>query len=453
MQVTVYGAGYVGLVSAVCLAEIGHKVCSFDIDQKKVNMLNQGQLPIYEIGLIELLKKNLSCGNIHFTSDPDVAVEFAMVQIIAVGTPPQKDGTVNLRYVFEAAKTIAQRMTKYCVIVTKSTVPVGTLNQVHNIIRTKLKKCEKLISFDVVSNPEFLKEGTAVSDFMDPDRIIVGVQTKRALKIVRELYAPLLAEDKTLVIMDENSAEFTKYAANAFLATKISFINEMSHLAEKMGADIEQIKRGLGFDKRINIQFLNPGCGFGGSCFPKDVAALQSFARHLDCPAYITSAVLKTNEIQKKILFEKIYHFFNGDLKDKTVALWGLSFKPNTDDVREAPSRRFMELLWSAGAKVQAYDPLAMENIAAIYEQSDQLMLCKNSLLALRNADVLAIVTEWEEFRYPDFKAIKQLLKHPVVFDGRNLYDPKEMNRIGLQYFSIGRGSKEVRCEIMEDLP
>ena len=444
MNVTVYGAGYVGLVSAVCLAELGHHVYCLDIDQNRVDLLNCAQVPIYEAGLAALLQKNMHKERIHFTTDAQAAVDFGAVQIIAVGTPATDDGAVDMRHVYSVATTIGSMMTRYSVIVTKSTVPVGTAQRLQEIISTALAKRKTALEFDVVSNPEFLKEGAAVADFMNPDRIIVGAKSQRALAIIRELYEPLLAKKAPLVVMSERSAEFTKYAANAFLATKISFMNEMSRLAERIDVDIEDIKKAVGLDKRIGEKFLNPGCGFGGSCFPKDVSALESFARALDCEAHITAAVLKTNALQKRLLFDKIRHYFAGDLKNKVVALWGLAFKPNTDDVRCAPSRTLIELLWREGARVQAYDPLAMHNIEALYGSSPQLQLCESAAAALHNADVLAIVTEWEHFKNPDFSKIKHALKNPVIFDGRNLYVPSDMKRKGFVYFPIGRGVAQV---------
>lgn len=444
MNVTVYGAGYVGLVSAVCLAELGHHVYCLDIDQGRVDLLNRAQTPICETGLAALLGKNLHSGHIHFTTDAQVAVGFGKVQIIAVGTPAADDGSVDMSHVYSVATNIGSMMTHYSTIVTKSTVPVGTAQRLQEIISKELKKREASLEFDIVSNPEFLKEGDAVADFMNPDRIIIGTKMQRAVAIIRELYEPLIAKKSPLVVMSERSAEFTKYAANAFLATKISFMNEMSRLAERIDADIEDIKKAVGLDKRIGEKFLNPGCGFGGSCFPKDVSALESFARALDCEVHITAAVLKTNALQKRLLFDKIQHYFAGELQNKVVALWGLAFKPNTDDVRCAPSRTLIELLWREGAIVQAYDPLAMKNIEVIYGSSPHLQLCESAEAALHNADVLAIVTEWEHFKNPDFRKIKQALKSPVIFDGRNLYAPNEMKRKGFAYFPIGRGVTEV---------
>lgn len=445
MNITVYGAGYVGLVSAVCLAELGHHVYCLDIDQSRVDSLKRAQVPIYEAGLTALLQKNLAAGRIHFTTDPKIAVVFGQVQIIAVGTPAGADGSVDMSHVDSVATTIGSLITKYSVIVTKSTVPVGTAQRLHGIVSTQLKKRDTSVEFDVVSNPEFLKEGDAVSDFMNPDRIIIGAHSPQAIAIMRELYAPLTEKGKPLVVMSERSAEFTKYVANTFLATKISFMNEMSRLAERIDVDIEDIKNAIGLDKRIGEKFLNPGCGFGGSCFPKDVSALQNFAKALDCEAHITDAVLKTNAIQKRIIFDKIYDYFDGKLENKVVALWGLAFKPNTDDVRCAPSRTLIELLWQEGAIVQAYDPLAMKKIDAIYGQSSRLQLCETAEAALQHADVLAIVTEWEQFKNPDFKRMKQALKKPAIFDGRNIYDPKMMKEKGFEYFSIGRAVAPIR--------
>lgn len=444
MNVSVYGAGYVGLVSAVCLAELGHHVYCLDIDRDRVDLLNCGQVPIYERGLAALLQKNLANNRIHFTTNPKSVIDFGHVHIIAVGTPAANDGCVDMNHVDSVATTIGSLMTQYSVVVIKSTVPVGTAKQIHEMIAQELKKRDVSIEFDIISNPEFLKEGEAVADFMNPDRIIIGTECQRAIDMMRELYAPLIAKEKPMVVMSQRSAEFTKYVANAFLATKISFMNEMSRLAEKINVDIEAVKTAIGLDKRIGDKFLNPGCGFGGSCFPKDVSALQRFAKALGCEVPIIEAVLRTNRLQKRLLFDKIYCYFQGELSNKVVALWGLAFKPNTDDVRCAPSCTLIELLCQEGAIVQAYDPLAMKNIEAVYGQSPHLRLCESAELALCGADVLAIVTEWEHFKSPDFEKIKQLLKYPVIFDGRNLYDPNEMKRKGFAYFAMGRSAAEV---------
>jgi len=440
MKISIYGAGYVGIVSAVCFAELGHDVCCIDLDQNKITELNQGELPIYEEGLPELLKKNLLGNRIHFTTDPEVGVAFSKLQIIAVGTPSNADGSVNMEYVLKVAKTIGSLMNHYSVIVTKSTVPVGTADRLTSVVSRELKERSEHVDFDVVSNPEFLREGAAVADFMSPDRIIIGTEQKRAIELMRILYGPLTVQGKPFLVMDSHSAEFSKYAANAFLATKISFMNEMSQFAELLGADIELVKKVLGSDKRISDKFLNPGCGFGGSCFPKDTHALKACADDIKHPAYIINAVLATNEAQKRRLFDKIEAFFDNNLNNRVVALWGLAFKPGTDDVRSSPSRTLMELLWQAGAVVQAYDPLAMKNMADIYRESKQLTLCQNAQAALQGADVLAIVTEWDEFRYVDFQHIKQELTYPAIFDGRNIYDPSAIKRLGFDYFPIGRG-------------
>src|SRR3990167_764792 len=440
MEVTVYGAGYVGLVSAVCLSEMGHRVCCFDIDQDKIHGLNQGQLPIYEPELTDLLHKNLSHGRVYFTADAKESVTFGELQIIAVSTPPREDGSVDLCHVWEVGQMIGRCLCKYCTIAIKSTVPVGTSQQLHRVVQTELMERHLAVDFAVVSNPEFLKEGTAVNDFMHPDRIVIGTLHERALQDMQELYAPWIARDVPWVVMDEASAEFSKYVANAFLATKISFINEMSRLADRLGADIEQVKTVLGLDKRINIQFLNPGCGFGGSCFPKDLQALKRIAEQQQCRADVIEAVLQTNEKQKRWLFEKIDDFFAGDLANKTIALWGLSFKPHTDDVRAAPSRVLMELLWQSGACVRAYDPCAMENIRMIYGESEHLTLCTSAEAALQGAHAVAIATEWDEFRHIDWPRMQHHLHYRAVFDGRNLYDPTEMQRWGLHYYPVGRG-------------
>ena len=372
MNVTVYGAGYVGLVSAVCFAELGHNVACFDIDKKKIDLLSQGNVPIYEPGLAELLQKNLAVARLHFTTDAVIAVSFGEIHIIAVGTPSREDGSVDMEHVFSVARMIGDLMEQHCTIVTKSTVPVGTTEKVRQCIMQQLHRRELSIEFTVVSNPEFLKEGEAVSDFMNPDRIIIGATQPQVIENMRRLYSSLINQNKPFVVMDERSAEFTKYVANAFLATKISFMNEMSQLADRMDVNIEKIKYAIGLDKRIGMKFLNPGCGFGGSCFPKDIQAMKNFAAQLNYPAEMINAVFTINEAQKRVIFEKIYHYFHGDLKNKIIALWGLAFKPNTDDVRSAPSLTAMELLWKHHATIQAYDPLAMKNIQSIYgERND----------------------------------------------------------------------------------
>jgi UDPglucose 6-dehydrogenase len=417
---------------------VGKNVNSVDIDAARVAKLSRGESPIYEPGLNELLKKNLTEQRLHFTTEAAYAIDNSQVLFIAVGTPPSDDGSADMRYVFEVAKTIGQHMKDYRVIVNKSTVPVGTADQVKDIIQAELNKRGLNIAFDVVSNPEFLKEGSAISDCMKPDRIVIGSNSQQATDKMRSLYAPFNRNHEKIIVMDIRSAELTKYAANAMLATKISFINEMSRIAEKVGADIEQVRLGIGSDARIGYSFIYPGCGYGGSCFPKDVLALQYTAKIHGYNAQILEAVHEVNNRQKHVLLEKINQHF-ADIKGKTFAIWGLAFKPNTDDIRDASSRVLMEGLWELGAKVQAYDPEAMPNIANAYGPRDDLKLCEHAETALDNADALVVLTEWTVFKSPDFELIKQKLKAPVIFDGRNLYEPDNMKKLGIHYHSIGR--------------
>lgn len=438
MKISIYGAGYVGLVSGICFAELGHDVCCVDIDKTKINRLKQGILPLYEEDLEILLRKNLSKKRVQFTLDFQQAIDHGTVQMIAVGTPSKADGSADLQYVEAVAKKIGELMIGYRCIVNKSTVPVRTQQLVKSIIAEKLKERHCDIPFDVVSNPEFLREGRAVKDCLSPDRIVVGTQTEKALEMMKELYAPLIEKNHLFIDMDPASAELTKYAANAFLATKVSFINEMSQIAERVGANIHAIKKGIGSDSRINEKFLNAGCGFGGSCFPKDIAALKTISENSGYDPHILNAVLCTNDQQQKILFQKISGYFNQALKNKTIALWGLAFKSNTDDVRCASSRVLMEALWNAGAIVKAFDPLAMENIRNSYPQQNNLILCNSAEDALENADVLAIVTEWKHFQNPNFEKIKKSLKNAAIFDGRNMLDAQLVRKMGLDYFGIG---------------
>lgn len=440
MKLTIFGSGYVGLVTGVCLAEVGNQVVCVDVDQRKVDMLTRGESPIYEPGLDDLLKKNLEAGRIKFTTDPAEGVNHGLFQFIAVGTPPDEDGSADLKYVLTVAESIAQNLSEYRVVVTKSTVPVGTADKVKAKIDETLRERGVNVEFDVVSNPEFLKEGAAINDFMKPDRIIVGTDNPRTAELLKVLYDPFTRNRERMIVMDVRSSELTKYAANAMLATKISFMNELANLAERMGADIEKVRLGIGSDPRIGYHFIYPGCGYGGSCFPKDVQALGRSAHEHDFEATLLNAVEQVNKRQKSVVFEKINRYFQGKLSGATIALWGLAFKPNTDDMREAPSRTLMEALWSAGAKVRAYDPVAGEEAIRIYGDRPDLQLVKNSSDALKGADALAIVTEWQEFRSPDFDMIKSTLKNPVIFDGRNLYDPGFVKRFGLKYYAIGRG-------------
>ena len=440
MKITIYGSGYVGLVTGACLAQVGNQVLCVDIDERKINMLKNGEIPIFEPGLEDMMKQNIAAGRIHFTKDPVEGVNHGLFQFIAVGTPPDEDGSADLRHVVTVANTIAQHMQEYRVVVTKSTVPVGTADVVKKEINQTLEKSGKSCEFSVVSNPEFLKEGAAIEDFMKPDRVVVGTDNPRAGELMRTLYAPFNRNHDRVKIMDIRSAELTKYAANAMLATKISFINELANLAERVGADIEQVRLGIGSDPRIGYHFIYPGCGYGGSCFPKDVKALQHIGASANFETTLISAVDDVNQKQKEVLFNKIQQRFNGKLAGKTFALWGLAFKPNTDDMREASSRTLMESLWNAGAKIQAYDPVAMEECTRIYGERDDLLLCKNSKDSLANADALIIATEWTEFRSPDFDFIKSSLSQPIIFDGRNLYEPTFLKNEGIEYFAIGRG-------------
>ena len=442
MKVTIYGSGYVGLVTGACLAEVGNHVLCVDIDPDKVERLKRGEIPIYEPGLEELVLENVKSGRLAFTLDAREGVNHGLFQFIAVGTPPDEDGSADLSHVLTVARTIAEHMEDYRIVVDKSTVPVGTADRVRDAIRTKLAERGREVDFDVVSNPEFLKEGAAIEDFMRPDRIIIGTDNPRTTELMRALYAPFNRSHDRLIAMDIRSAELTKYAANAMLATKISFMNELANLAERLGADIEQVRVGIGSDPRIGYHFIYPGCGYGGSCFPKDVKALERTARQIGYEAHLLSAVEAVNDRQKQRLFEKMHAHFGGAIKGKTIALWGLAFKPNTDDMREASSRTLMEALWAAGAKVRAHDPVAMEECTRIYGERPDLVLCQTPEEALEGADALAIVTEWNVFRSPEFDTIKASLKQPVIFDGRNLYNPELMAQLGFSYYAIGRGQQ-----------
>jgi UDPglucose 6-dehydrogenase len=439
MKITIFGTGYVGLVTGACLAEVGNDVLCMDVDEGKISRLLNGEIPIYEPDLDRLVERNQSAGRLKFTSDPQQAVAHGLFQFIAVGTPPDEDGSADLQYVLAVAQTIAEYMTDYRIVIDKSTVPVGTADKVRQCMQEALNNAGKTLEFDVVSNPEFLKEGAAIDDFMKPDRIIVGTDSPRTTELLRDLYAPFNRNHDRLIAMDIRSAELTKYAANAMLATKISFMNELANLAERLGADIEHVRQGIGSDSRIGYSFIYPGCGYGGSCFPKDVSALERTANEVGYKAELLEAVESVNYRQKNRLFEKISQYFDGELLGKTIALWGLAFKPNTDDMRDAPSRVLMESLWNAGVKIKAYDPVAMEEARRIYGDRDDLQLHNSSDAALDDADALVIVTEWHVFRSPDFASIKQRLASPVIFDGRNLYEPDHMAEQGFIYHSIGR--------------
>ena len=426
-----------------CLADVGHHVLCMDVDKAKIEKLENGQIPIYEPGLESIVKHTVDAGRLSFTTDTEKAVKHGTLQFIAVGTPPDEDGSADLQYVTAVARSIGQYMDDYKVVVDKSTVPVGTADKVRSVVRAELDRRNLELDFDVVSNPEFLKEGAAINDFMKPDRIVVGTDSDKAADMLREVYYPFNRSHDRMIFMDVRSAELTKYAANAMLATKISFMNEVANLAERLGADIEAVRQGIGSDPRIGYHFIYPGCGYGGSCFPKDVQALARTARDCDYESRLLNAVEAVNYAQKHVLFDKVSHYFRGDLSGKVVALWGLAFKPNTDDMREASSRTLMESLWKAGASVQAFDPEAMQETQRIYGDRDGLTLCGTKEQALKGADVLVICTEWKEFRSPDFAAISDTLREPVVFDGRNLYEPEMLERHGLIYYAIGRGRNQ----------
>lgn len=441
MNISIFGAGYVGLVSGACLAEVGHQVMCADVDPAKINKLNSGIIPIWEPGLEPLVLRNIKGGRLQFTTDVPRAVAFGQVQVIAVGTPSDEDGSADTQYVLAVAREIASHMVDYKVIVNKSTVPVGTADEVQLLMRQVLTDRGEVLDFDVVSNPEFLKEGAAVNDFLKPDRIIIGSESAHAQATMRELYEPFNRNRERTIFMDVRSAELTKYAANAMLATKISFMNEMANLAERLGADIEQVRKGIGSDPRIGYDFIYPGCGYGGSCFPKDVRALTHVAHRVGFEAKLLHAVESVNQYQKGTLFQKLAAYFGGAdlLHDKTIAVWGLSFKPNTDDMREAPSRTLIESLWQHGAIVQAYDPTAMEEAKRIYGAHADLVLCADQYAALQDADALVICTEWQQFRVPDFGQMELRMRGKVIIDGRNLYQPQKLGETGWAYISVGR--------------
>jgi UDPglucose 6-dehydrogenase len=444
MRVAIFGTGYVGLVTGTCLAEVGHDVTCVDVDVAKIQGLERGVVPIYEPGLEPMVRANHAAGRLRFTTDAAAAIAHGEIVFIAVGTPPDEDGSADLQYVLAVARTIGEHMSRPLVVVDKSTVPVGTAGKVATAIATTLAERGVDIGFDVVSNPEFLKEGAAVDDCMRPDRIVVGADSERAVEQLRRLYAPFNRNHDRFVVMDVRSAELTKYAANAMLATKISFMNEMANIAEKVGADIEMVRRGIGSDPRIGWHFIYAGSGYGGSCFPKDVQALARTAQQNGHPAKLLEAVEAVNDAQKGHLFELVQrHYDAGEdegVRDRTFAVWGLSFKPDTDDMREASSRRLLAQLWEAGARVRAYDPEARREAGRIFGERDDLVLCESAAQALEGADALVVVTEWKQFRSPDFAMLKAALGDGVVFDGRNLYDPAEVEAAGLAYYGIGRG-------------
>jgi len=444
MRVTIFGTGYVGLVTGTCLAEVGNDVVCVDVDADKIARLERGEIPIFEPGLEPLVKANHASGHLHFTTDADAAIAHAQIIFIAVGTPPDEDGSADLSHVLTVARTIGRALMRHVVVVNKSTVPVGTADAVRSAISGELSARGATIEFDVVSNPEFLKEGDAVQDCLRPDRIVIGADSARAVESLKALYAPFNRNHERIVLMDVRSAELTKYAANAMLATKISFMNEIANIAEQVGADVEQVRRGIGSDPRIGYHFIYPGAGYGGSCFPKDVKALEYTARAHAYEPRLLSAVEAVNAAQKRKLFALLERHFDGRLQGRTIALWGLAFKPNTDDMREAPSRTLLEQLWAVGAGVRAYDPEAADETARIYGSRKDLVLC-DQYAALEGADALVIVTEWKAFRSPDFERIRSTLKHAVVFDGRNIYEPKAVEAAGLAYYGIGRGRSIVQ--------
>jgi len=443
MRISVFGSGYVGLVTGACLAEVGNDVLCVDIDPEKIKSLQAGRIPIHEPGLEALVARNAAAGRLRFSTEASGAVAHGEALVIAVGTPPGEDGSADLSHALAVAREIGRHLSSYRVIIDKSTVPVGTTDRVAGEISKSLTERGVSCEFDVVSNPEFLKEGAAVADFMKPDRVVVGSDSPRAIALMRALYAPFTRNHERLIVMDARSAELTKYAANAMLATRISFMNELAGIAERVGADIEKVRQGIGSDSRIGFSFIYPGAGYGGSCFPKDVKALTRTAIEAGAEPNLLQAVEAVNDRQKDVLFKKFSDFFGSKVSGMTVALWGLAFKPNTDDMREAPSRRFLEAAWASGARVRAYDPVAMRKAEKLYPKqcdSGELVLCKSPMEAIEGAEALVVVTEWQEFRSPDFETLKTRLKQPVIFDGRNLYDPERLKSLGFRYFAIGRG-------------
>jgi UDPglucose 6-dehydrogenase len=440
MKVTVIGSGYVGLVTGACLSEMGNHVVCLDVDANKIRILNEGGIPIHEPGLEALVKRNREAGRLQFTTDVAAAVAHGTIQFIGVGTPPDEDGSADLQYVLAAARSIGQHMTDYKVVVDKSTVPVGTADKVRAAIGQALRDRGLSMDYAVVSNPEFLKEGAAIDDFMRPDRIVIGADDERAVLMMRAIYAPFNRNHDKLHIMDVRSAEFTKYAANAMLATRISFMNELALLAEKVGADIELVRKGIGSDPRIGTHFLYAGAGYGGSCFPKDVKALVKTGEQMGVKLGVLTAVEAANDRQKRVLVDKVVARFGENLKGRTLALWGLAFKPNTDDMREAPSRIIIDELLKRGAQLRAYDPVAMSEARRVMGDPAGLTFVANQTEALQGADALLIVTEWREFKSPDFDSIRGMLKTPLVIDGRNLFEPELMRSQGIEYQAIGRG-------------
>ena len=444
MKITIFGSGYVGLVTGACFAEVGNDVLCVDIDQKKIDRLNEGQIPIHEPGLDEIVAENVREGRLRFTSDLREGVDFGLYQFIAVGTPPDEDGSADLRHVLSVAESIGTFMKEYRIVINKSTVPVGTADLVKEKIRSVLAERKSGIDFDVVSNPEFLKEGDAVNDFMKPERIVVGVDNPRTRELLRFLYSPFNRSHERFIAMDVRSAELTKYAANAMLATKISFMNEIANIADRVGADVEAVRKGIGSDSRIGFAFIYPGIGYGGSCFPKDVRALERTAHQHGYHSRILQAVEAINHDQKSTMVSKIRGHFADDIDGRVFAIWGLSFKPNTNDMREAPSRRVIDELLSGGARVRVYDPVAMDEARSIYGECDEIFYASNPEDAVKSSNALVVLTEWLVFRSPDFDMIKRDLSHPVVFDGRNIYSPDFMEQSGFTYYSIGRPPRGV---------
>ena len=433
------GTGYVGLVTGACFAEVGNDVLCLDVDRRKIEILNEGGVPIHEPGLAEMIRRNVEAGRLAFTTDVDHAVAHGELQFIAVGTPPDEDGSADMQYVLQAARNIGRRMSGWKVVVDKSTVPVGTADRVRATIAEELAARGAAIPFAVASNPEFLKEGAAIEDFMRPDRVVIGADDERAIAVLRTLYAPFQRSHERLLVMDVRSAELTKYAANAMLATRISFMNELANLADRLGADIEMVRQGIGSDPRIGWHFLYPGVGYGGSCFPKDVKALQFTGTQSGLPLRVLAAVEEANEAQKSVLVDKITRRLGNDLSGRTFAVWGLAFKPDTDDMREAPSRVILDELARRGARVVAYDPVAMPEAQRVFGEAPWLAYATTPLEAVAGADALLIVTEWKEFRSPDFATMRARLKSPLIFDGRNVYDPQFVKDAGFEYFAIGR--------------
>jgi UDPglucose 6-dehydrogenase len=445
MKITVFGAGYVGLVTAACLSDMGNSVVCVDVDNARIELLRQGQIPIHEPGLAELVTRNTAAGRLQFTSDSAIATLHGTILFIAVGTPAAEDGSADLAHVIEVARTIGIHMQDYKVVVDKSTVPVGTADCVREKIAQALREREAIVPYAVVSNPEFLKEGAAITDFMHPDRVVIGSDDEQATLLMRALYAPFLRNRDRVLLMSPRSAELTKYVANAMLASRISFMNEISHLAERLGADIEQVRTGIGADPRIGTHFLYAGCGWGGSCFPKDIQALERMGHETGLDLKIVGAVRQVNELQKRLLGERIRERYGDDLRGLIFGVWGLSFKPDTDDLREAPSLVLIDELLQRGASVRAFDPVAMPGVAALWPSRPGLELCSDPLSAAEGASALAVVTEWREFRSPDFLSLKARMKTPVLLDGRNLYDPGLMIQLGFEYLGIGRGSVDAR--------